>query len=344
MEKRWRRHEDADPWIESLGYSMQGYFWTRKPGKFQELAEKLRAVGLELLEKVGREPGYEELHARTVEAFKRSIVFYSMIDDSMAQLDKMKELADSLDKQLSEHLAGGQWPVESMYFVQTIAEPLVDKLASDSRIFALTVDEMRSHYMYKFASISAAEIAPWLAQPNLDLAIAYATMGFAVAHELVHAVPFAEDYDRRPYLNRPTEECTAERTSRACMLWKEGECHSGAATMAEDRSDFIGMHIAWKAFRKELLRTGQGGEASLLSVVFDDVRREQLFFYAQAVTLCESYDKTQHQWFEDRGEWDPHSANRIRINAMFANMEAFAQAFQCEPNDRMVQRPTCPIF
>ncbi|CAJ0587985.1 unnamed protein product, partial [Mesorhabditis spiculigera] len=144
---------------------------------------------------------------------------------------------------------------------------------------------------------------------------------------------------QKPVPARPSEICIVERARRACQLWQEQDCFSGVNTFKEDRSDFTGVRIAWEAFLTEL-REWQSKDRPLKTLIYPalGVTREQLFFYAQAIPFCVPYEWSQHM------ERDVHSAHRIRVNMMHSNMEEFAEAFNCKPGDRMVQRPTCPYF
>ncbi|CAJ0587986.1 unnamed protein product, partial [Mesorhabditis spiculigera] len=121
------------------------------------------------------------------------------------------------------------------------------------------------------------------------------------------------------------------------------DCFSGHHTFTEDRSDVTGLRIAWEAFRAEI-REQWPSEEALKHIVYPElgVTRAQLFFYTRAIRYCDTNDRSQH--FMGARGLAVHSATRIRVNMVHCNMEEFAQAFNCKPGDRMVQRPTCPYF
>ncbi|CAJ0580165.1 unnamed protein product, partial [Mesorhabditis spiculigera] len=266
-------------------------------GNLRIISEEIKKF-LEFFETFSREPNYEELYRQHVDAINELTIFFAMVDEALEQIDGLKALID-VTRQTFEHL---------------------------KQLLAVGLRRIGSSNSGRYVSMSIWELMPVLVNPGADPAIAYGSTGWVMAHEYMHAMPYFNNPSDwpKPVPSRPSEICIVERASRACQLWPEKDCFSGLHTFLEDRSDFTGLRIAWEAFMVEVREQwGHDGD-QLKRLVYPDlgVTREQLFFYAQAIPYCSTYDRSQHI-VGSKGR-DVHSAHRIRVNMMHSNMEEFA--------------------
>ncbi|CAJ0570578.1 unnamed protein product, partial [Mesorhabditis spiculigera] len=258
---------------------------------------------MKLVETFSREPNYEELYRQHVNAINELTIFFAVVDETLEQIDGLKALID-VTKKTFEHLkfTPDQWP---------------------DRYFEIS---------YAWTTSLKPMIEKWASIQQL-LAVGLRRIGSSNSGRYVSM----SIWELMPVLVNPGAD-------PAIALWPEKDCFSGLHTFLEDRSDFTGLRIAWEAFMVEVRDEWGNDGDPLKRLVYPDlgVTREQLFFYAQSIPYCSTYDRSQHI-VGSKGR-DVHSAHRIRVNMIHSNMEEFAIAFNCTPGDRMVQRPTCPYF
>uniref|UniRef100_A0A8R1EEU8 Peptidase_M13 domain-containing protein n=2 Tax=Caenorhabditis japonica TaxID=281687 RepID=A0A8R1EEU8_CAEJA len=105
------------------------------------------------------------------------------------------------------------------------------------------------------------------------------------------------------------------------------------ATSQKNYSDHLGITTAWIAY-KELK-----DEKEDISIVgFEDYPPDKLFFHTRALKHCNSYNAREQQISEG------YSVSDFRVNGVLANMEEFAETFQCPVGSPMNPEKRCKMF
>lgn len=180
-----------------------------------------------------------------------------------------------------------------------------------------------------------------LRSPFFDMRYAeaslYGSIGLVAAHELSHSM---DDIGRRfdkdgSYVDWWTEDSKEAFHKRAVCVIKEystpegcDNAHYGEQTLCEDIADIVGLRLAFEAFE----RSGDDPPTA-------DEKR--LFFYTFAQNWCESYDQ---EHLCERVEDDVHAIARYRVDLTLRQIEHFAQAFGCQPGNRMVHDKQCIVY
>ncbi|CAB3407747.1 unnamed protein product [Caenorhabditis bovis] len=153
----------------------------------------------------------------------------------------------------------------------------------------------------------------------------YGSIGFILAHEIMHSFVFEED-DVSPLKNYSTKNahCILSQHSKTCQMFPEAKCSTTNRTFEEDAADLMGFRLIYRLFQKakhmEQRKTYFGYGAPM-----DD---EQLFFYSMTVFYCDVHPKKENTR-------DVHSGDYARILMMMAQSDEFAKAFKCKKTDRM---------
>jgi putative endopeptidase len=104
---------------------------------------------------------------------------------------------------------------------------------------------------------------------------------------------------------------------------------NGAFTVGENIGDLSGLEISFKAYKYSL----QGQEAP----VIDGWTGDQRFFLAYAQAWR---GKSRPEEIRRRIATDPHSPDEFRCNQIVRNLDAFYQAFDVKPTDKMWLDPS----
>lgn len=169
---------------------------------------------------------------------------------------------------------------------------------------------------------------------SADDASNYGAIGSVVGHEIGHAF---DDQGRRfdgdgRLRDWWTATDDAEFKKRAEMLVQQFNAYSplpglhinGALTVGENIGDLGGVSIAYRAWKISL-----GGAAS---PTIDGLTGDERFFmgYAQAFR-----GKARDAYLQRQVLADPHAWNEFRAIGPLSNMQAFYDAFNVKPGDRM---------
>jgi putative endopeptidase len=196
-----------------------------------------------------------------------------------------------------------------------------------------TVDAYYSSNLNVMVLPAALLQAPYF-DPAADPAVNYGGIGALIGHELIHG--FDDDgrkYDARGALsNWWTDADAHEFDARAAALSRQygtfepfpGAHVNGDLTLSENIADLGGVLVAFDAYRHSL--------AGRPAPVLDGLTGEQRFFlgYAQTFRAKRTDEEARRQLVAD-----PHAPERYRVNGVVRNVDAWYEAFDVRPGDKL---------
>ena len=186
----------------------------------------------------------------------------------------------------------------------------------------------------------AAILQPPFFSPDADDAVNYGAIGAVIGHEIGHGFDDqGSQYDGTgAMVNWWTDEDRAAFDALTKVLvdqydqlspeGADGHTVNGSLTIGENIGDLGGLGIAYKAFRIAL----GGVEPEPL----DGLTADQRFFYSWAQAW---QAKVRPAETVRRLTIDPHSPPEFRCNQVVRNLDAFYQAFDVKPDDRLWLEP-----
>ena len=171
-----------------------------------------------------------------------------------------------------------------------------------------------------------------------DDAINYGGIGAVIGHEISHAFDDqGSQFDGDGNLkNWWTDEDRASFNALKGMLIEQysnyeplpGKKVNGELTQGENIADLSGLEISFKAYKLSL----DGKEAPVIAEWTGDQR----FFLGWSQIWRRKYREAE---MVKRLLTDPHSPSRYRTNGPVTNIDAFYQAFELKPGDRLYKEP-----
>ncbi|KAL1131079.1 hypothetical protein AAG570_012316 [Ranatra chinensis] len=211
-------------------------------------------------------------------------------------------------------------------------------------------DPLEVNAFYSRSSNAVAIPAGILQSPFYYLgieALNYGAIGTILGHELTHAFDVeGKDYDKKGRRNSWwTDDMTKEYNSRADCFVKQYQQYkivgkyqlNGTLTLAENIADNGGVREALHAYRAHLSKRSRP-EPKLPP--FTNFTNEQLFFLAFANVWCETTSEESALGSLS----DVHSPNRFRVIGTLANLQEFAEAWQCPPGSNMNPQDKCVLW
>ncbi len=184
----------------------------------------------------------------------------------------------------------------------------------------------------------AAILQPPFFNMAADDAVNYGGIGAVIGHELSHGFDDkGSQYDGKGNLRQWwTEEDRAEFERRADRLVKQynefeplpGNFVNGELTLGENIGDLGGLSVAYEAYQLSL-----GGKEP---VVIDGLTGDQRFFLGWSQIWRRLYRRPE---LLKRLVTDPHSPSEYRVNGIVRNMDAWYDAFQIKPGDKLYLKP-----
>jgi len=174
--------------------------------------------------------------------------------------------------------------------------------------------------------------------PNADDAVNYGGIGAVIGHEMSHGFDDSgSKYDKDGNLkNWWTDEDRARFDAKAKALGEQFDAYTvldtihviGKLTMGENIGDLGGLNAAYTAFK--LTKQGQSTEK------IDGFTPDQRFFLAWAqVWRGNILPETAAQFIKT----DPHSPGPYRTIGAPVNMDAWYEAFDVKPGDKLYKKP-----
>jgi putative endopeptidase len=185
---------------------------------------------------------------------------------------------------------------------------------------------------------TAALLQPPFFDSNADAATIYGSVGATIGHELTHGY---DDQGRQfDAQGRHRNWWTPEDNAHFAMLSQRvvdrySACEeapglkvNGHLTLGENLADIGGLQLAWHAYQASL----RGRTAP----VIDGLSGDQRFFLAFAKVRR---DKRRPEALRADVLSDPHSPDRCRVNEAVREVDAWYNAFDVGPSDRLFLSP-----
>ena len=210
----------------------------------------------------------------------------------------------------------------------------------DRHEWGMTPPTINAYYTQLFNSIffPAAILQPPFFDPNADDAANYGGIGAVIGHEISHGFDdqgskytgtgTLESWwipDDRKAFDAKTEMLGAQFDSYEAL---PGLHVNGKLTMGENIGDLSGVSIALKAYHASL-----GGKKA---PVIDGLTGDQRFFLAFAQIWRAKYRDSQ---MRQQVLSNPHSPPHFRLDGSTRNVDAWYDAFDVKPGDKMYLPP-----
>jgi putative endopeptidase len=184
----------------------------------------------------------------------------------------------------------------------------------------------------------AGILQPPFFDPAADPAVNYGGIGAVIGHEMIHGYDDeGRKYDGAGVLSTWWTDTDADRfTARAAVLGRQFDSYEpfpglhvkGDLTMGENIADLGGALVALDAYHNSL------GDKP--APVIDGLNGDQRFFlsYAQSWRHKSTDDSIRQQIVSN-----PHAPVMYRVNGVVRNMDAWYQAFNVKPSDKLFLAP-----
>ena len=185
----------------------------------------------------------------------------------------------------------------------------------------------------------AAILQPPYFDPSADAAANYGSIGATIGHEIGHG--FDDQgrlYDAAGKLRDWWTEASAKAyTAQTTALVKQydqyepipGTHIKGELTLGENIGDLGGLEVAYAAYRRYVAKHGE-------PPVIGGLTGDQRFFIAYGYSW-----ETKQREGAVRAQLlsNPHSPAKYRVNGVVRNMDAWYQAFNVQPGDKLYLPP-----
>uniref|UniRef100_A0A1I8Q6H1 Peptidase M13 N-terminal domain-containing protein n=1 Tax=Stomoxys calcitrans TaxID=35570 RepID=A0A1I8Q6H1_STOCA len=178
-------------------------------------------------------------------------------------------------------------------------------------------------------------------------ALKYGTVGFTIAHEMAHGFDDTiRKYDAKGNLNNwwDRNASLVFETRKECLRQQYGAHKFGgqflpkAQAQGENIADNVGIRIAYEAYDNWLSHHHQTPE-HLPNM--DTITARQLFFISSAQMWCTDINS---RWQHLVATTDVHPPEEVRVRAMLANFDVFAETFSCKLGSQMHPHRKCVVF
>lgn len=302
------------------------YFKPEAKARMEELIKNLRSAfevrikGLDWMSAETKTKALEKLHA-----FRPKIGY----PDKWKNYDGMKiTRATYFDNQKS----AGAWRYNEM--IGRLGKPV------DRTEFGMTPPTVNAYYsptMNEIVFPAGILQFPFFA-PDADDAINYGGIGAVIGHEMSHGFDDSgSQYDKDGNLrNWWTEGDRAKFDEKAKALGEQFDAYTvldtihviGKLTMGENIGDLGGLNAAYTAFK--MTKQGQSNEK------IDGFTPDQRFFLSWAqVWRGNILPESAAQQIKT----DPHSPGEFRTIGAPVNMDAWYQAFDVKPGEKLYKKP-----
>ena len=169
---------------------------------------------------------------------------------------------------------------------------------------------------------------------SADDAFNYGAIGVVIGHEMTHGFDdqgrqFDKDGNMHDWWTEQDGANFKERTDKYADFFSAIEVlpglnANGRLTLGENLADHGGLQVAFTAFKNAT------AEAPLADI--DGFTPEQRFFLAYAGVWAGNVNEEE---IRNRTKSDPHSLGRWRVNGALPHIDAWYEAFDIKPGDKM---------
>ncbi|ULU08038.1 hypothetical protein L3Y34_019248 [Caenorhabditis briggsae] len=324
--------------LPSLRVFIRNHFDKGALKDVDRLVEDIRSSFIEMLEKS------EWIHEKTRSAAIRKA---KAMKKTISYPDELEQ-PGALDKHYSIQLN----PSDSFYLTMrkidlASMKLMMDYVSSDFPMgphFFLTTNAV-----YAPLGNSINVFAPMMDDPLFHTSFPnyakIAGIGFIIGHEIGHGydingINFDENGNLKTWFDGADQR---EYEKKAACLTNQynnyddpsfGKTLNGTLTVGEMMADEIGQDVAWRTFKK--LDLSQ--EKRIIG--FEDYSIKKLYFQIGATNWCAPRSSLPLAKQLD----DVHATNSFRVNGVFANEKAFAEAFNCPVGSPMNPVKKCTMF
>jgi len=326
---RWKRAVDAID--RDLGEAVgelyvQRYFPPASKQKMLELVENLRAT---YAERIGR------LEWMTPATKKVALEKLAAFHPKIGYPDKWRDYG-ALDIVRSD--AFGNATRAAVFDWQRRLKRM--DAPTDRSEWGMTPQTINAYYNPTFNEVvfPAAILQPPFFDPNADDAVNYGGIGGVIGHEMGHGFDDqGSKSDARGVLHtwwQPEDtQAFKGRVDRLAAQYDgytvlPGLNINGRLTLGENIGDLGGVSVAYEAYHRSL----HGRPAP----VRDGLTGDQRYFLAWAQVWRGLYREEQ---LRSQVTSNPHSPNQYRVNGVVRNVDAWYQAFDVKPGDKLYLPP-----
>jgi putative endopeptidase len=184
----------------------------------------------------------------------------------------------------------------------------------------------------------AAILEPPFFDPNADDAVNYGAIGAVIGHEIGHGFDdqgrkFGPDGSLTDWWTKADSDAFTQRANKLVAQYSQyeplpGLKVNGASTLGENIGDLGGLNMAYAAYHLSL----KGAEPPVL----DGLTGDQRFFLSWAQVWRAKYrDGVMRELVMS----DVHSPAYFRVNGTVRNMDAWYEAFNVRPDDKLYLPP-----
>lgn len=332
LEPRWKRAVDATSGSRGNRFGVLGdavgQLYVRK-----HFSEDARRRMDELVGNLLKafEQSIHELEWMTDETSRQALVKLSKITPKIGYTEKWRDYSQleiHADDLVGNVLRSAR--VEHQRMIDKLGKPV------DRTEWGMTPQTVNAYYNPGMNEIvfPAAILQPPFFDPEADDAVNYGGIGAVIGHEISHAFDdqgsrYDGDGNLRNWwtdADRAAFEKLADRLVEQYSSYEAlpGKTLNGRLTLGENIADLSGMAIAYKAYRLSL------GNSD--GPVIDGFTSSQRFFIGWAQIWRRKYRDAE---LVRRLVVDPHSPSHFRSNGPVTNLDAFYEAFNVQPGDKL---------
>lgn len=292
----------------------------------------------------------DELVANLLKAYETSIHDLSWMTDATKQkaLDKLSKITPKIGypNKWRDYSGLEVQPADLLGNMLRSArfehQRMIDKLGKpvDKEEWGMTPQTVNAYYNPGKNEIvfPAAILQPPFFDATAEDAVNYGGIGAVIGHEISHGFDdqgsrydgdgnlqnWWTDEDRSAF-EKLTGQLVAQFESYEPL---PGRNLNGKLTLGENIADLSGLAIAWKAYAMSL----DGGPGQEM----DGFTAAQRFFLGWSQVWRRKYRESE---LVRRLVIDPHSPSRYRANGPVTNLDAFYEAFNVKPGDKLYKAP-----
>jgi endothelin-converting enzyme/putative endopeptidase len=210
----------------------------------------------------------------------------------------------------------------------------------DRSLWAMTPQTINAYYspLTNQITFPAAILQPPFFSSSADPAVNYGAIGAVIGHEIGHGF---DDQGSRfdpsgrlhnwwsPQSNERFHALTQRLGAQYDAFETAGQHIRGAQTMGENIGDLGGVEMAYAAYQRYQARHGRAR-------VIGGLTGDQRFFLAYAQAWR---NNVREGALRQQVLTDPHSPPEFRVNGVVRNVDAWYQAFNIQPGDRLYLPP-----
>ncbi|XP_032592593.1 neprilysin-4 [Drosophila grimshawi] len=165
----------------------------------------------------------------------------------------------------------------------------------------------------------------------------HATLGFALAHELIHGFDSSGiDYDSVGNVMGPSEEITANARFVQGLNCMQQQLATGSRSLNEKLADYEALRLVYETFFGEDMLIERREPRDPLLPQFS---QRQRFFISFAQFFCGKL-----QSLSLHAQHLEHAVDELRVLQTLANFEEFAREFGCERRNKMQAKQKCRVW